>query len=161
MLEPLSLFPLLKDLSTTDLNIIAPLFCARAYPAGTMVIKQGEAATELFLLAKGDVRIRYKPYDGETITLTHVHAGGVFGWSAVLGNPVYSSSVVCETPCETLVVNGRDLHRLEEKHTGTVQLVVNRLAEAVSARWEKSQAQVRSMLAKGISENVSPMRKEA
>lgn len=159
MLEPLSRFPLFKNLSNKHLEIIAPMFYARTYPAGATVIEQGEKAVCLYLLTNGEVTIRYKPYDGEIITLSHVQHGGIFGWSAVLGNPVYSSSVVCNTPCETLVVKGKDLHRLESMHPKTAGLIMNQLAEAVSTRWENTQVQVISMLKKGISENVSPLGK--
>jgi len=161
MLEPLSQFLLFKDLSKTDLEIISPFFYPCAYPAGATVIEQGVKADKLYLLVKGDVRIRYKPYDGETITLTHVHPGGVFGWSAVLGNPAYSSSVVCENDCEGFVVKGSDLHMLEMTYPETGRIVLNRIADAVSARWEKSQAQVRSMLGKGIAENATPLMKRS
>jgi len=85
----------------------------------------------------------------------------VFGWSAVLGNPVYSSSVVCENDCDTFRLRSADLRGLENAHAETAGRVMNRLADSVSARWEKSQAQVRSMLAKGISESVGPLKKEA
>ena len=159
MLETLGHFPLFKDLSDTDLQLLAPIFHVRTYPVGATVIEQGEKAVCLYLLTSGEVTIRYKPYDGEIINLNHLHQGGVFGWSAVLGNPVYSSSVVCNTACETLMVTGKDLHALESKHPRTARIVMNRLASAVSTRWEKAQAQVRSMLKKGISENVSPLGK--
>ncbi len=159
MLQTLGRFPLFKDLSDKDLQILASIFHARTYPAGTTIIQQGEKAVCLYLLTSGDVTIRYKPYDGEIINLNQLHQGGVFGWSAVLGNPVYSSSVVCNTPCETLVVTGKDLHALESKHPKTARMVMNQLANAVSTRWENAQKQVRSMLKKGISENISPLGK--
>jgi len=159
MLKPLSNFPLFRDLSKDDLKIIAPLFCQRIYPAGTTVIEQGQPAIYLYLLLNGEVTLRYKPYDGETINLNDIRPGGVFGWSAVLGNPVYSSSVVCNTECETLVVKGADLRALGPQHPQTAHAVMNRLADAVSARWENARMQVRSMVQKGISENVSPLGK--
>jgi CRP-like cAMP-binding protein len=113
MLEKLIRFPLFKDFSSAELKIIAPLFHARAYPQGAVIIEQGESATCLFLLTCGEVDIRYKPYDGETIKVTHLRAGGVFGWSAVLGNPTYSSSVICTADCEVLEVCGTDLKTLK------------------------------------------------
>jgi CRP-like cAMP-binding protein len=161
MLETLINFPLFKELSDKDLQLLAPIFHVRTYAAGATIIQQGEKAICLYLLTRGDVSIRYKPYDGEMITLNHLHDGSVFGWSAVLGNPVYSSSVVCNTACETLMVTGKDLHILESKHPKTAQAVTNRLANAVSTRWEKAQIQVQSMLKKGISKNISPLKKGA
>jgi CRP-like cAMP-binding protein len=156
MLEALSHFPLFKNLSDKDLQILAPIFHVRTYPAGATVIEQGEKAVSLYLLTSGNVTIRYKPYDGEMINLNQLHEGGVFGWSAVLGNPQYSSSVVCNTRCETLVVSGEDLRTLESKDPKTAQIIMDQLVNAVSTRWENTQKQVRSMLKKGISENVSP-----
>ena len=159
MLETLSRFPLFKDLSKRDIQILAPIFHVRTYSAGATVISQGEKAVCLYLLTRGSVTIRYKPYDGEIITLQQLHEGSVFGWSAVLGNPLYNSSVVCNSACEMLMVTGRDLHLLETKHPQTACVVMNQLADAVPTRWENAQAQVRSMLQKGISENVSPLGK--
>jgi Fe-S cluster biogenesis protein NfuA len=157
MLDQLFRFPLFKDLSSADLKIIAPLFHARTFPAGAVVIEQGERATCLYLLTHGEVAVNYKPYDGEPLTLNHIRAGGVFGWSAVLGSAVYSSSVVCMAPCEVLVVCGPDLRTLQDNHPQTARVVMNQLASAVSTRWADAQTQVKSMLKKGMTENVSPL----
>jgi CRP-like cAMP-binding protein len=157
MLAELIRFPLFKDLSSADLKIIAPLFHARKYPEGAVVIEQGEKADCLYLLTQGEAVIRYKPYDGEPINLNRIRAGGVFGWSAVLGNPLYSSSVVCNTSCEVLVVCGDGLRELQENHPQTGHLILDRLAQAVSSRWVDAQQQVKSMIKKGVKENVSPL----
>lgn len=157
MLAELIRFPLFKDLSSADLKIIAPLFHARKYPEGAIIIEQGEKAACLYLLTEGEVVIRYKPYDGEPINLNRIRAGGVFGWSAVLGNPAYSSSVVCVTPCEVLLVYGDDLRELQEHHPQTGHLILDRLAQAVSSRWVNAQQQVKAMIKKGVKENVSPL----
>ncbi|GAB4494826.1 MAG: hypothetical protein Fur0016_12910 [Anaerolineales bacterium] len=158
MLAELFRFPFFRDLSSADLKIIAPLFRARQYPEGAIVIEQGEKAAYLYLLTAGEVIIRYKPYDGEPINLNRIRAGGVFGWSAVLGNPAYSSSVVCSTPCEVLMVYGDDLRELQDLHPQTGQLILDRLARAVSSRWVDAQQQVKAMIKKGVKENVSPLR---
>jgi Fe-S cluster biogenesis protein NfuA len=161
MLETLIRFPLFEDFSSADLKIIAPLFRARTFPKDAVIIEQGEKATCLYLLTKGEVDLRYKPYDGETIKLTHLRSGGVFGWSAVLGNSSYSSSVICTVDCEVLIVCGSDLRALQENHPQTNALVMDRLSQAVSTRWPSAQIQVKSMLNKGITENISPLGKGA
>ncbi|MCS6993571.1 MAG: cyclic nucleotide-binding domain-containing protein [Anaerolineales bacterium] len=157
MLAELIRFPLFRDLSSADLKIIAPLFHARKYPEGAIVIEQGERAEWLYLLTQGEVVIRYKPYDGEPINLNRIRAGGVFGWSAVLGSATYSSSVVCNTPCEVLAVRGDELRTLQEYHPQTGHLILDRLAQAVSSRWLDAQQQVKSMIRKGVKESVSPL----
>ena len=159
MLKELTHFPLFKDLETADLKIIAPFFTARTFPAGAIVFEQGERATCLYLLTQGEVTLRYKPYDGDAINLNRLRAGSVFGWSAVLGNSVYSSSVVCNTDCEVLVICGKDLRDLQELHPQTGHVVLDRLATSVSARRSDANAQVKSMIKKGVKENASPLGK--
>ncbi len=157
MLAELIRFPLFRDLSSADLKIIAPLFHARTFSEGTTIVEQGEKADRLYLLTQGEVVIRYKPYDGESMTLNRIRPGGVFGWSAVLGNPVYSSSVICSASCEVLQVFGDDLRDLQEQHPQTGHLILDRLAQAVSSRWVDAQQQVKAMIKKGVKENVSPL----
>ena len=159
MLDTLIRFPLFKDLGNADLKIIAPLFHANTYPRRAVIIEQGEKATCLFLLTAGKVEIHYKPYDGDAIKLNSLQAGSAFGWSAVLGNDVYSSSVICTVDCEVLMVCGKDLQTLRLKHPQTGALVMDILASSVSTRWASAQTQVKSMLRKGIVENTPPLGK--
>jgi len=160
MLANLVRFPLFKDLSSADLKIIAPFFHARTFSRGTVVIEQGEKATCVYLLTQGEVDLLYKPYDGDVIKLTHLQAGNVFGWSAMLGNPVYSLSVVCTEECEVLLVCGNDLRSLKENHPQTNALVMDRFSRAVAARSVNANQQVKAMLDKGISENFAPLEGE-
>ncbi len=160
MLKELTHFSPFRDLGAADLKIIAPLFSARTYPAGAIVIEQGERATCLYLLTQGEVMIRYKPYDGEAINLNRLKAGSVFGWSAALGNPVYSASVVCNTDCEVLIICGKDLHQLQASHPQTGRVVLDRLAQSVSARRANANAQVKAIINKGVNENQPPLAQE-
>jgi Fe-S cluster biogenesis protein NfuA len=161
MLEKLTRFPLFKDLSSADLKIIAPLFHIRTYTQGAMIIEQGEKATCLYLLTVGKVEIHYKPYDGKALKLTSLYTGSAFGWSSVLGNDVYSSSVICAANSEVLMICGNDLRTLREKHPQTGVLVMDRLAQSVSARWASAQSQVKSMIREGVVNNISPLGKGA
>lgn len=146
-------FPLFRDLSAADLKIIAPLFSVRTYPAEAIIFEQGETADNLYLLANGEVILRYKPYDGEPITLNRLKAGGVFGWSAVLGNTTYSSSVICAESCDVLFISGPGLRLLLEKHPQTGRILLDQLARAVSSRWVNAHAQIKTMLNNGIVKN--------
>jgi CRP-like cAMP-binding protein len=157
MLAELLRYPLFRDLSSADLKILAPLLFLRSYPAGAIVIEQGEPADCLYLLTEGEITLRYKPYDGEPMNLNRVRAGGVFGWSAVLASDYYSSSAVCNTACQVLVMCGEDLRTLHEKHPQTGAMVLDRLARAVSSRWADAQTQVKTMLRKSFNKKeVSP-----
>ena len=150
-------FPLFKDLSSADMKIIAPLFHVRTYYQSATIIEQGERATCLYLLTAGKVDIFYKPYDGDSIKLNSLYTGSAFGWSSVLGNEIYSSSVICAVNCEVLMICGNDMRTLREEHPQTGAIIVDRLASSVSSRWSSAQAQVKAMIRKGVAESIPPL----
>ncbi len=113
---------------------------------GKVIFEQGDAAKYLYLLIHGDVAIRYKPYDGPPLTLTRLHTGDVFGWSAVIGSNKYTSSIVSETAIEAIRIQGSRLWKLASEHPETGKAIINRLARVVSPRWEDAHKQIQSLL---------------
>ena len=85
MLETLVNIPFLKNLPQEQFDLLAPLLKPLNVPSKTTIFEQGDQAEYLYLISSGTVSIQYKPYDGPKITLTHLHAGDVFGWSSVVG----------------------------------------------------------------------------
>jgi len=128
------------------MTLLRPLFEQFICPPETTIFEQGEPASHLYLLIKGDVAIRYKPYDSPPITLTRLHAGDVFGWSAVVGSTYYTSSIVSESHIETLRIRGVYLWALVREHPETGKIVMDHLANVVSSRWKNAHAQVQSLL---------------
>jgi CRP-like cAMP-binding protein len=146
MLETLPSIPLFQDIDPAQTALLKPLFEQFTCSANTAIIEQGAPATYLYLLIKGEVAIRYKPYDGPAITLTRLHDGDVFGWSAVVGSPYYTSSIVSETQIEAIRIRRNDLLKLSSQFPETGKVIMDRLARVVSPRWENTHAQVQSLL---------------
>jgi CRP-like cAMP-binding protein len=146
MLDPLPCIPLFQDLDAAQIALLKPLFEQFSCQAGTLILEQGKPATHLYLLLKGEVAIHYKPYDGPVITLTRLREGDVFGWSAVVGSPCYTSSIISETGIESIRVQGNSLLRLLSEAPETGRVIMDRLARVVSSRWENAHAQVQSLL---------------
>ena len=94
MLEILPSIPLFQELEPAQIELLKPLFEKFSCAPDVVIFEQGSPANYLYLLIKGEVAIRYKPYDGPPITLTRLRAGDVFGWSAVIGSPNYTSSII-------------------------------------------------------------------
>lgn len=152
MTTPLIKFPLFRDLDPAILELLDPLARPFRYAPDTGIFEQGEPAEFLYLLNHGLVDIRYKPYDGETLIVTRITTGGVFGWSAVIGSKTYSSGAVSVEPSEGWRIFGNDLRGLCKKDPQSTQKILDRLATIVSARWQDAHDQVRAMLAQGMSQ---------
>jgi CRP/FNR family cyclic AMP-dependent transcriptional regulator len=146
MIESLLYIPLFQDLDPTQTALLRPLFEQFTCPADTVIFEQDTPATYLYLLITGEVAIRYKPYDGPPITLTHLREGDVFGWSAVIGSPHYTSSIISESEVEAIRIRGNHLLKIFSDAPETGKVVMDRLARAVSPRWGNAHAQVQSLL---------------
>lgn len=146
MLDILPNIPLFENLDPAQIALLKPLFEQFIRPANTTIFEQGEPASYLYLLIKGEVVIRFKPYDTPPITLTRLRAGDVFGWSAVLGSTHYTSSLVSETEIETIRIRGSHLLALVRDHPETGKIIMDRLANVVSSRWKNARTQVQALL---------------
>jgi glutaminase len=146
MIELLPYIPIFQDLAPAQTALLKPLFEQFSCPADTTIFEQGAPAAYLYLLIKGEVAIRYKPYDGPPIILTRLRDGDVFGWSAVVGSPYYTSSIISETQVEAIRIRGSHLLKLLRDTPETGRVVMDRLARVVSPRWKNAYAQVQSLL---------------
>jgi CRP-like cAMP-binding protein len=146
MLDSLKHISLFQDLQHPQLAQLDPLFEFYTCPPKTLIFAQGDPVSHLYIILSGAVSIVYKPYDGPSITLTHLGVGDAFGWSAVVGSSRYTSGIVSDTRLEAVRIRGSDLWDLCVEHPQTGEMVLDRLARIVSTRWKNAHEQVHSML---------------
>jgi len=139
-----------NGLSAEDLDALAPYFTSMRFVAGTTIFEQGERAESVYLVASGEVVIRYKPMDGPPMTVTHVQPGGIFGWSAAMGNQAYTSAAICSLDSEVLCIKGETLRNLCEKNPQVGSVLLERLFLVVAERQRHRQGNVSSILANGM-----------
>ena len=137
------------------MDLLRPLFEPYSCPTDTIIFEQGGEAKYLYLILSGSIEIRYKPYDGPPIVLTRLKAGDVFGWSAVIGGPTYTSGIRSTEPVEAIRIRGIDLKQLCKEHPNTGSTLLDRLARVVSNRCKTARLQVKSMLKDGVENSQS------
>ncbi len=140
----------MHDLTDEEYALLARLFTPFDAPAHTPIFRQGEDAAYLYLILDGNVYLRYKPYDGPKITLTHLHAGDIFGWSAVVGNTIYTSDAISTTAVRALRLQGKDLRQLCMENRVAGSQILEKLARSVSPRWVDARQQIRLLLQDSI-----------
>jgi len=139
-----------SGLSQVEIKLLAPFFAPQTWVAGTIIFKQGDFADYLYLVVLGELTIQYKPDDGPMMNLTRIQPGGVFGWSAAMGNPVYTSGAVCALDSEVLRIRGADLRMLCKKYPELGEVILNRLSAIIAERQQSQQDRVNSMLSNGM-----------
>jgi len=141
---------LFTGFSEKQLSALAGLFEGEHLQTGQTIFSQDDPAERLYVLLSGRVAIRFKPHDGETLTVTEIAQGGVFGWSAALGRRSYTSSAVCLEAGEALGLRGADLRCLCETQPETGVVILERLAEVIAQRLRSTHEQVVELLRLGM-----------
>lgn len=136
------------------MNLLRPLFEPFSCTAGDVILQQGAPAQYLYLVVSGTVEMSFKPYDGHSITVSHVEKGGLFGWSAVVGSAEYTSSAIAIEDVKAFRIGGHTLRKFCMEHPEQAKAILERLADGVSSRWKDAHKQVKSMLAQGITEKL-------
>ncbi len=149
-LDDLACLEFFNGLSTADMQLLAPYFAPQSFPGNINIFEQGDQAFYLYLVIKGEVVIRYKPEDGPLMTVTRVQPGGIFGWSAAMGNPAYTSGAICAVDSDVIRIRGSDLRRLCDEHPKLGKVILDRLAAVIAERKASRQRSVTEMLANGI-----------
>jgi CRP-like cAMP-binding protein len=99
--EALSRVPLLSGLDSKELERLAGSFTERAFPAGTVVVKQGdERGIGFFVITDGTARVSS---GGQSMAA--LGPGDHFGEVALIGDRVRTATVTAETDLETLVTS--------------------------------------------------------
>lgn len=143
--------PLFQGLDQKILDLIVPSFAYETFSEDQVIFEQNGRAEKLYILAEGKVEIRFKPHDGEVLTVTEIEEGGVFGWSAALGRETYTSCAISVMESAAFSVLGAELRRLCEENPDTGVVILERLAEVIAQRLQKTHAHVVEMLHQGVS----------
>lgn len=148
--ETLATMPLFDGVSEDDMKLVADRMHSIRFASGDLIFGQGDPADRLYLLRTGSVEIQYHPPDGGPLTVTLIQADGVFGWSAMLGRKVYTSSAICVDAAEALWISGRELRSLCQQHPQTGVMIVERLAEVIAGRLSSTREVVAGLLHNGV-----------
>lgn len=141
---------ILEGIASQDLDRLAAESSIYITEDPHVIFGQGASALALYLLLDGEVEIRYKPDDGDSLMVTRVRPGGVFGWSAAIGRDCYTSSAVATTPIRAIRTDGRRLRALYTDHPETGEVIFDRLARAIAGRIHSTKESVYDLLVSGM-----------
>ena len=141
-----------KELDENMIDLLSPLFEEFSCRPGMVIFQQGEQAEFLYLIIDGKVDMSFKPYDGVPMTISHVGKDGLFGWSAVVGSDIYTSTAIAIEDLKAFRVHGSNLRKFCREHPKEGKAILERLAAGVSSRWNDAHRQVQSILFQGITE---------
>jgi CRP-like cAMP-binding protein len=113
LLAKVSLF---AGLSEAEIDRVAQVTVGRTYPAGSIILREGDAGDTCYVMRSGRARITREHPDGRAITLTNVGPGEIFGELAMFGGEVRSATVETLEEVEAVAILADDLKRLLKEH---------------------------------------------
>ena len=100
----------LPHLSPEQIAQVSPRFQPLSYPAGEIIIHQGDTANRFYIIVKGRVEVWYKSPDHQDYQVAFCEAGDFFGETGLLNNSPRNSTirVTEEGEVEVLALNRDD-----------------------------------------------------
>lgn len=129
-----SRIPLFNDLDKDEIKHVLSGFRIIEFHKNDVIFQQDTSAEYFYIISKGEVFIRYKPYDGPPLVVTRIYPGDIFGWSAVLQRQNYTSAATAEEDCQVYQISGCDLLALCAQSPDSGAIILQRLAKIISVR---------------------------
>ena len=143
--------PLFAELSEPELQKIARVAVPRQYPAGTIILREGDAGDTCYVLERGQARVTRQHADGRTITLTNVGTGEIFGELAMFGGEVRSATVEAVDDVGAVAILAGDLKRLLNDHPE----IAVKLLSALGAKLREANARIARQSFQKVSSRVA------
>jgi CRP-like cAMP-binding protein len=149
--ELLRVVPLFAELSEPELQKIARVAVPRSYPAGSIILREGDPGDTCYVLQVGRARVTRQHADGRTITLTNLGPGEIFGELAMFGGEVRSATVEALDDVGAVAILAGDLKRLLNDHP---EIAVKLLA-ALGERLREANARIARQSFQKVSSRVA------
>lgn len=135
-----------EGFSPEELDDLKKIIESLRFSAGSEILRQNQRATNLYIVVNGDVEIFHKPDDAPQISVGKLSAGGVFGWSSILGRDVYSSTVLALTDCSLYRMRAFELQKFCELHHETGVVLLEKIARSVAKQPAQIHDQIMEMI---------------
>jgi len=143
--------PLFNELTEHDLERIARVAVPRSYPAGTVILREGDPGDTCYVLRGGRARVTRQHADGRSITLTNLGPGEIFGELAMFGGEVRSATVEAVDEVRAVALLAADLKRLLSEHPE----IAVKLLGALSERLREANARISRQSFQKVSSRVA------
>ncbi|MFQ3621146.1 MAG: cyclic nucleotide-binding domain-containing protein [Spirochaetales bacterium] len=138
-LSQIAIFDELKD-REEDLERLLSIIKTKSYPKGSVIIREGEMGSEMYIVYKGSVEIQKQTRAGDTYTVVQLKAENnvFFGEIALVDDDKRSATVIALEDSEFLVLNKADFLALGKMNPEIALPVTRAIARILASRLRKT-----------------------
>jgi CRP-like cAMP-binding protein len=143
--ELLRRYPFFAGLTADHLRGIAMIANEVSYPAQTLIFREGEEASYLYVLVEGEVELLYSGGNEGVIADTYVGSvvkGEVFGNSTMIAPFRLSASARSEGPVHTIQIEAAGLRAMCEVDHGLGYILMQHLTQVLTLRLHECRIQL-------------------
>lgn len=143
--EVLRRFSCFAGISDSMLKQVAMVSSERTARKGDFLFREGEDATQLYLIVEGEVDIQYELGDGSHQTVDTTVAGDYTLWTSLIEPHQTHSIGVARTNLRLVAIDAVKLRELMEADPQLGYLVMKSLATVVSHRLQGARLRIATM----------------
>lgn len=137
---------IVSSLDAREIALLESVLEKRTYGAREKIIREGESADSLFLLAAGTVSVYLKLTNGaREKRLSSISPGLAFGELSLLDGRVRSADVVADVPVVCYVLSTEKLNALAIDHPEIRNKLILNIARELSTRLRRADAEIRTL----------------
>jgi len=109
--QAIAAMPLLSGLSTRQRKRLSTTATTRSYPAGSVILREGDTSMAMYVLLSGSARVECTGSDGRSIALGVLNAGAYFGEMGLIDDTVRCTSVIALEPTHCILLGKWDFEK--------------------------------------------------
>ncbi|APR77669.1 Acid-resistant protein [Minicystis rosea] len=142
--------PLFEGLAQEDLDHLANTLVERPFASGEMIFHQGDAGTEMYIVASGHVNIHLPGESSRRVSLKDITVGEYFGELALFDDKPRSASALATTDASLLELSRETLSAYLERRPRAAMAILRTMAE----RLRETNAMLSERAAKNVVEEL-------
>jgi CRP-like cAMP-binding protein len=127
---------LFADLNSRSRRRLLAQCVPKSYPAGALVLEEGDTALGLFLIGSGEVEV-FKTEDGQRVPLARLRAGDLLGEMALFDEAPRSASAEALKPTECLLLTRGGFHAALQEEPEILSRIVPRLVQRLRSTQDR------------------------
>jgi len=140
--EMLHKIPLFDDFTTSELAQVASHMHAFRAPQNTLILKEGDRTSYLFIVLEGSASVYKEDTNGTRKRLAQITAGKSFGEMSLIDDLPCSADICTDTTARLLLIGRDNFRRLIEHHPMVGGRLLWRLARLISLRLRQTSSQL-------------------
>jgi glutaminase len=143
---PVAAMNIVASLDAREIALLESVLEKRRYDAREKIIREGESADSLFLLAAGTVSVYINLTNGRREKrLSSISPGLAFGELSLLDGRARSADVVADVPVVCYILSTQKLNSLAIEHPQLKHKLILNIARELSTRLRRADAEIRTL----------------